>query len=61
MVNNDKSKVTRELEYLKNMMKEHFRFFDNHSPQLKKKKRAGSHSPPQKSASRHNKSMKVKH
>ena len=44
----DKSKITRELEYLKNMMKEHFKFFDNHSPQLKKKQRTGSHSPPKK-------------
>ena len=29
---NDKSKITKELEFIKNKMKEHFRFFDNHSP-----------------------------
>lgn len=40
-------------------MKEHFRFFDNHSPQLKKKKKAGSHSPPKKNNASHNKSFKV--
>ena len=28
----DRSKLSRELENLKNKMKEHFRFFDNHSP-----------------------------
>lgn len=43
------------------MMKEHFRFFDNHSPQLKKKKKAGSLSPPKKIGGygTHNKSQKV--
>jgi hypothetical protein len=57
----DKGKVSRELEYLKNMMKEHFRFFDNNSPELKKKTRTGSHSPPKKqTVPAHNKSMKVK-
>jgi hypothetical protein len=33
----DRSKLSKELENLKNKMKEHFRFFDNHSPQLKKR------------------------
>lgn len=26
------SKLTKEIQYLKNKMKEHFKFFDNHSP-----------------------------
>lgn len=47
----DKNKIAKELEFLKFKMKEHFRFFDNHSPQLKKRKKAGSHSPPKKNSS----------
>lgn len=46
----DKSSLSREIQYLKSKMKEHFRFFDNHSPQLKKKRKAGSHSPPKKNS-----------
>lgn len=34
------------IEYLKSKMKEHFRFFDNHSPELKKRRKGNSHSPP---------------
>ncbi len=37
-----------KMEYLKSKMKEHFRFFDNHSPELKKVKKGNSHSPPKK-------------
>lgn len=52
----DKAKIAKELEYLKNVMKEHFKFFDNNSPQLKKKRKGGSHSPQKKT--NHNKSTK---
>lgn len=45
------------MEYLKKQMKEHFRFFDNHSPELKKR-RQSSHSPGKKTTGSNSKSLK---
>lgn len=45
------------MEYLKKQMKEHFRFFDNHSPELKKRRKS-SHSPGKKTAGSNSKSQK---
>lgn len=44
-------KLQKEIEFLKGKMKEHFKFFSNHSPELKKRKKGGSHSPPIKQGS----------
>lgn len=42
----DKTRLMKGMEYLKSRMKEHFKFFDNHSPELKKKRKGNSLSPP---------------
>jgi len=52
--------LNKELEFLKNKMKEHFKFFSQYSPELKKKRKGGSHSPPNKSNSRQAKMEKGK-
>lgn len=52
-----KPMAKNSLEYLKRQMKEHFRFFDNHSPELKKR-RKNSHSPGKKTTGSNSKSQK---
>lgn len=42
----DKSRLMKGREYLKTKMKEHFKFLNNYSPELKKKRKGSSLSPP---------------
>lgn len=44
--NKSGAKLQKDIDFLKSKMKEHFKFFANHSPELKKKRKIGSHSPP---------------
>ncbi len=43
--------MNEEIKFCRSKMKEHFKFFSNNSPELKKRK-AGSHSPPKKNVSK---------